>query len=128
MPYAPSDIRRDIDGGSGDITLTWARRTRLGGNLQDGTGSVPLNETEERYEVYILDAPFNGDLSTPVLPDNIVRSYEVTVPTATYSASDQTADSFDRNVDTLHVVVYQLSGAVGRGFPGARSIAHWDDF
>jgi hypothetical protein len=39
MPYAPADIRRERTTGV-DIDITWARRTRLGGNLMDGTGEV----------------------------------------------------------------------------------------
>jgi hypothetical protein len=66
MPYAPADIRRSIAGGA--VTVTWARRTRLGGGMQDFTGTVPLHESSESYEVYVLDAPFAGDLSRGVAP------------------------------------------------------------
>lgn len=127
MPYAPSDIRRAVEG-DGSITLDWKRRTRLGGNLQDGTPSVPLNETSESYEVYILDAPFDGDLSVSAPPASFRRKYETTVPNVSYPLADINTDVFDPNVDTLHVVVYQLSGAIGRGFPGVRTIEPWAEF
>jgi hypothetical protein len=123
MPYAPADIRRELNTpSSGDITITWERRTRLGGGLMDGTGDVPLNETSEAYQIYILSGTFDGDPSKPDLPDNIVRTYTSTSPTVVYTDSDQTSDSFDNATDTLHVVIYQMSGTVGRGFPGTRDI------
>jgi len=39
-PYAPASFTGTKS--SGDFTLTWQRRTRLGGALLDGTGHVPL--------------------------------------------------------------------------------------
>jgi hypothetical protein len=34
---------------SENIALTWIRRTRLGGEWRDGTGTVPLAETSVAY-------------------------------------------------------------------------------
>ena len=39
---------------AGDLTLTWVRRTRIGGDSWDGV-EVPLGEDSERYEIDILD-------------------------------------------------------------------------
>jgi len=127
MPYAPADIRRDRDTGT-DITISWERRTRLGGNMQDGTGEVALAETAEQYEAYILDSAFSGDPSRGTQPTNYRRMYSLTVPSFTYSAAEQTADSFTSSTDTLYVAIYQLSGVVGRGFPATRSIDASDHF
>ncbi len=126
MPYAPTQIEREITT-NGDIDITWDRRTRLGGGLLNGTGDVPLNEDSERYEIYLLDAPFSGDPSRPEAPADFVRKFDTTAPEVTYTQAMQSTDSFGNNVDTLHVVVYQLSAAVGRGFPGIRSIEPWRD-
>lgn len=126
MPYAPTDIRRDASGA--DVEITWARRTRYTGGWVDGTGDVPLNEDFEAYEVYILADAFDGDLSSPAEPADYIRKYSTTTSAATYSASEMSADGFDKNLDTLHVVIYQLSGKVGRGFPGARSVLATDVF
>ena len=139
MPYAPSDIRRSTPGG--DITLSWARRTRLGGNLMDGTGEVPLTETSEAYEVYILATPFGGDaqalpapikplgdLSRGAKPLGYRRVYAPSATSVVYPASDQALDGFNPATDTLHVAIYQLSNVVGRGFPGVRDIEPWQDF
>ncbi|UTC29888.1 putative tail protein [Bajunvirus bajun] len=127
MPYAITDLRRTIDTVTPAITFTWARRTRLGGNLLDETGDVPLNEAFERYEVYVLNEPFSGDASRGRAPDSYKRMTVVEGPTWTYSAADMTTDNV-AILDTLHVVVYQISAAVGRGFPTARTIEPWREW
>jgi hypothetical protein len=111
----------------GSITVTWARRTRIGGNLQDFTGTVPLNETTESYEVYLLEHPFDGDLSGPYPPTDLpARGSDEHHRSAVTYLPASTAE-FDVNLDTLTVVVYQVSATVGRGFPGVRSIEPWHD-
>lgn len=128
MPYAVNDIRRTVVGS--DLTLTWKRRTRLGGGMQDGTGTVALSEATEAYEVYLLNSAYTGDKSRQDAPlaAQIVRQYATITPTVTYTAAEMATDGYDVNLDTLHVVIYQLSAAVGRGFPSARSIESWQDF
>jgi hypothetical protein len=79
MPYAPVHIQASGSWGA-DITLTWQRRTRVGGELVDGGGDVPLAEDEEAYEVDIL--AYAGG---PVL-----RTLEVSSRSATYSSAQQT--------------------------------------
>uniref|UniRef100_A0AB74UMC6 Uncharacterized protein n=1 Tax=Caulobacter phage BL57 TaxID=3348355 RepID=A0AB74UMC6_9VIRU len=108
--------------------MTWKRRTRFTATLKDGTGEVPVNEGTEAYEAYVLAAPFSGDASRQDPPAAYRRKYDLTSPTFTYTAAEQAADGYDVNLDTLHVVIYQLSSVVGRGFPGARSIESWQDF
>jgi hypothetical protein len=88
MPYAPVDIRRERTTGT-DIEITWARRTRLGGNMMDGTGEVALAERTEAYEVYFLDAPFAGDLSRGAPPAAFRRKYATTSPIVTYTGAQQ---------------------------------------
>lgn len=53
-PYAPAQIAGTRDG-SDNLSLTWARRTRVGGEWLNGTGTVALSEASEAYEVVILD-------------------------------------------------------------------------
>jgi hypothetical protein len=81
MPYAPVHIEASGSWGA-DITLTWVRRTRVGGELVDGGGDVPLAEDEEAYVVDIL--AYAGG---PVL-----RTLEVSEATATYTSAQQTED------------------------------------
>lgn len=129
MPYAPAQLRRIIEP-NGDMTLTWERRTRLGGNMVDGTGEVPLSETEERYELYLLKGlkvdPSTSDL--PASPEDTLRVVNLTSPSFTYTTAMQAEDGHVTDVDTLVMVVYQISGVVGRGFPAIRLIAPDRDF
>ena len=105
-PYAPCHLEAVKDSGTGDWTLTWVRRTRVGGAWTSGT-SIPLSETSEEYEVDILDAPGG----------NVVRTYSgLSSATATYSAADQTTDGGDVPEGSLYFAVYQISDAVDRGF------------
>ncbi len=55
-PYAPCGITGSRDG-SQNLTISWVRRTRVGGEWLDGTGTVPLSESSEAYEVDILNGP-----------------------------------------------------------------------
>jgi hypothetical protein len=62
-PYAPAQLEATGSWGS-DVTLSWRRRTRVGGELIDGTGEVPLAEDSEDYELEILDGPGGAVLRT----------------------------------------------------------------
>ncbi|HVL73100.1 MAG TPA: phage tail protein [Beijerinckiaceae bacterium] len=103
-PYAPWAVRATKSGS--DIVLTWMRRTRIGGDLRDGTGTVPLGEATEAYEVDILTGSGGA----------VTRTLASTAPSVTYAASDILAD-FGATPATLAVAVYQLSAVAGRGFP-----------
>jgi hypothetical protein len=81
MPYAPAQIAASGSWGA-DITLSWVRRTRIGGEMVDGGDDVPLAEDSEAYEVEIL-----GTVDGPVL-----RTIEVTEPEAVYTIAQQAAD------------------------------------
>jgi hypothetical protein len=108
QPYAPVHIAGSRDG-SNNLTITWVRRTRIGGELVDLTGAVPLAEAAELYEVDIRNA---ADTAT-------LRSFTgLTSPTVTYTAADQTADGLTPG-DPVRVRVHQVSAIVGRGRRGA---------
>jgi hypothetical protein len=87
------------------------RRTRIGGEWKDGTGTVPLGEVAEAYEVDILDAPGGA----------VKRTLATTTASATYTNADILVD-FGAVPAALSVVVYQLSAAIGRGFPRAVTV------
>ena len=55
-PYSPAHLT--VEGGAGDVTATWVRRTRMGGedDLLDGIEDVPNVEPTERYNVDVLAA------------------------------------------------------------------------
>jgi hypothetical protein len=106
QPYAPVHLAgtRDI---SGNLAITWTRRTRIGGEWLDATGTVPLAEDAEAYEVEILGAPGGTVLRTIA---------GLTSPAASYPAADQTTD-FGAPQAAIAVRVFQMSAAVGRGVP-----------
>lgn len=103
MPWSPVHVVASTDG-SGNVTLSWIRRTRTAGGLQDGTDYVPLQETFEKYEVDVM----NGSA--------VVRTLRVENATSVvYSSADRTADGLG-SASELTVTVYQMSASVGRGF------------
>lgn len=102
-PYAPVHTAAAVSGS--DIHITWNRRTRVGGEMRDGTGTVPLNEDTESYEIDIYNAA----------GDTVLRTLTATSETATYLAADITTD-FGSTPSTLTLAVYQISAQVGRGF------------
>ncbi|AXQ69195.1 tail protein [Caulobacter phage CcrBL9] len=133
MPYAPKDIRRTING-DGTMTFSWKRRTRMGGGMQDFTGSVPLHETTERYEayVYVRAAPV-FDPSTGGVDPSYVTRVETSADSFVWDYTNlkdwmSLPVTFDVNLDTVMIMVYQVSSAVGRGFPGWRVIEPWRTF
>lgn len=80
MPYSPDHISGARDGSS-NLTITWLRRTRIGGHWAD-SHDVPLSEDFEAYEVDILD-----------VEGNVLRTIEdLDSETATYSATNQASD------------------------------------
>lgn len=106
-PWAPVDLRAARDIATGDITLTWKRRTRLACRFT-GTGgiNVPLGEDSEAYVVQVMDS---GSFAT------VIRTINVTGPaTAAYSAADQTTD-FGSPQSTVYVRITQTSATVGAG-------------
>jgi hypothetical protein len=109
-PWAPVGVTATMSGS--DISLAWIRRTRLGGDMQDGTGSVPLSEQFESYEVDVYNAA--GDTVLRTLKADF-GAVPTTSPGATYTAA-AIAEDFGAAPSSLTVVVYQISGVVGRGF------------
>jgi hypothetical protein len=120
-PYAPTRLTRAPSGS--DLLVTWKRRTRVGGALLDGTGTVPLAEETESYDAYVLSAPYNASTANWATPASPVRSFiGLTSPQFTYTAAQMTADGFTPGTDALHIVVFQNSAAIGHGWPGAGNL------
>ena len=88
--------------------VSWDRRTRIDGGWRSGV-DVPVGETAEAYEVDVL----NGV--------NVVRTFQVTTPFIEYTAAQQTTD-FGSNQASISIVIFQMSSAVGRGFPRAATL------
>jgi hypothetical protein len=102
-PLSPVHLKAVRDAGSGDVTVSWIRRTRIGG---DGWGEeeVPLGEERERYRLEILDGS--------ALKRRIVTGE----PSAVYAAADQIAD-FGAPPASLAVRVAQIAAGFGAGTP-----------
>jgi hypothetical protein len=99
-PYAPAHLA--VAENSGDLVVTWTRRTRIGGTWRD-LQDVPLGEGSEAYLGRIVDAG-----------GNIIRSFAgLTSPTFTYTAAQQATDGSPAGVE---VHVCQISATVGNGF------------
>jgi hypothetical protein len=110
-PYAPVWVESDGALWGTDITFDWTRRTRVGGALKDSTGSVPLAEDTEEYEVEIYDGA------------TLERTFTgLTTPTVTYTSAQQTADAWSGTPTEVSVIVYQISAQVGRGFPSVKTV------
>jgi hypothetical protein len=106
-PLSPVHIR-GLRTSGGDLMLTWVRRTRFGGDSWNAS-EVPLAEDFEAYEIDILDG------------EATVRTIAASIPAATYSALDQTAD-FGAPQPSVRVRIVQLGASYGRGAPRERLI------
>lgn len=104
-PYAPTSLRAVRSGTPEDVTLSWVRRTRIGGELKDGTGEVPLGEAHEAYEIDILASP-SGPLK---------RTLTSPSPSVVYTNAHIMAD-FGSMPASLSLAVCQMSATAGRGF------------
>ena len=99
-PLSPTDIRARWNV-SGDIALSWIRRTRIGGDSWE-QADVPLGEDSEAYEIDI----YNGA--------SVVRTLTVAAPAASYTLAQQTAD-FGVQQYAVMAAIYQMSSTFGRG-------------
>ena len=108
LPLSPVYLNGNRHPSTRDWTLTWTRRTRIGGEWMDFV-DAPLGETSESYEVDV----FSGSV--------VVRTLSASTPTVAYTSAQQVAD-FGSNQGTLSLRVYQLSSTVGRGRPLIESI------
>lgn len=107
-PYTVSHIKGARDLTTSDVTLTWIRRTRKGGEWAD-YADVPLSEATESYDVAIR----NGTI--------VLRTFSaLPTPTVIYTAAQQTADwgSLPARID---VSIWQ-NGAYGHGFEARATI------
>ncbi|QQR68379.1 MAG: phage tail protein [Alphaproteobacteria bacterium] len=105
--FSPVQVAGTRDG-SGNLTVTWKRRTRWYGEWQDGT-EVPLFEASENYEIDILSVT------------TVKRTLTANTPSIVYPAAEQVVD-FGAAQSAVTVAVYQLNAVVGRGQPQQATI------
>lgn len=109
-PYAPVNIKGSRDG-SDNLTITWNRRTRVGGEWRDSV-DASLGEDSEAYEV---------DIIQEASPTTVLRTISVSSETASYTAAQQVTD-FGVAQSAILVHVYQISATFGRGYVGIATI------
>ncbi len=97
-PYAPVHLRSKSNA-TGDLHLSWIRRTRRDGDSWDGV-DVPLAEETERYLVRVI------------VEDAIKRELQIDAPTWIYASAEQSADGFGAG---SYITVAQISAVFGAG-------------
>lgn len=90
--------------GSGDLTASWTRRSRLGSTWWWTGIPAPVGETSEAYEVDVMSG------------STVKRTISSTTPSINYTAAQQTLD-FGSAQASITLRIYQLSTVVGRGYP-----------
>jgi hypothetical protein len=103
-PLSPVDLNGSRHPSTRDWSLDWVRRARINAGWLDSI-DVPLDEPTEAYE---LDIYASNAYAT------VLRTLATSVPSATYTSAQQTAD-FGGDQGTLYLRVYQISSRVGRG-------------
>lgn len=101
-PFSPAHLRVARNLSTNDLTLSWVRRTRMGGDNWEQT-EVPLAEDVERYEVEILSGVA------------VKRTLSAASPSVVYTAAQQIADFGAAPALPLKAAVYQISTSFGRG-------------
>ena len=97
-PYAPAHFRAWQDA-TGNIDLSWIRRTRIDGESWEGE-DVPLGEEQEAYLLRILSG------------QNLVREEMLFAPNHLYTAAQRAADA---HVGPIYFEVAQVSAQFGPG-------------
>ena len=99
---------KGVRDGSGNLAISWIRRSRVDAEWRDGV-DIPLGEESERYQLDVLDG------------GNVVRTIEITSSAASYSAADQVVD-FGSAQSSIDIALYQLSAVVGRGYAASATL------
>jgi len=101
-PLSVAHVRLSRNFASNDLTLSWVRRTRIGGDSWEQT-EVPLAEDSEGYEVDILSGAV------------VKRTFSTAAPSVVYTSAQQIADFGVAPALPLKVAIYQISTSFGRG-------------
>lgn len=100
QPWSVCHVSGNRDA-AGNLTITWIRRDRSGGEWLDNA-DVPMSEATERYEIDIMSG------------STVKRTLASTSQMVSYSAADQTTD-FGAVQPAQTVRIYQMSSTRGRG-------------
>lgn len=108
-PLSPVHLKAIRDLESGDVVLSWIRRTRVDGDLWEAA-DVPLAEDNEQYVVSIRSG------------GQLVRTINVGSNSAVYSQQQQIED-FDAAATEFDFEVAQISTSEGAGIPRSRFVS-----
>lgn len=125
-PLPVGDVRRSQSAGSpGTITVNWRRATRYNGQWVSGSGSNPLNEQSELYEIFLLKAPYDPTTWDPSNGSLYwFTAEDITSPSYTFTDENGLTAAGATYQSDIHVVIYQHSGVVDRGFPSGHSLLY----
>ncbi|MET3791756.1 baseplate multidomain protein megatron [Aquamicrobium terrae] len=102
-PLSPVHLKAVRNPSSGDILLSWIRRTRVSGD--SWVAEVPLGEEVEAYDIELLDGA------------TVVRTMTTGSPSALYTAAEQLADYGTPLAGPFTWRVFQTAPSHGRGTP-----------
>lgn len=118
-PYTVQKVTGAIDTpATDDWTISWRRRTRIGGVWHDGA-DVPVGERDLVFEVDVMAdgteaAAVKRIITATASGNGTVVNPDADPPNAVYDAADQSTD-FGGVQTTLFLRIYQMSEIVGRG-------------
>jgi len=98
--------------GSGDLVLSWFRRDRDPSSDSWDQVEIPMSESNESYDVEILDASSNVARTFSAIPS----------PSITYTSAQIAADFPSGLPNPFRFRVYQLSSVFGRGMGATAEI------
>lgn len=105
-PFAPINLRANR--ASVNTILSWERRTRFSYRITGTLAwSCPLGETSESYVIEIYSS---------VAYTTLKRTLTSATSSVTYTSAQQVTD-FGSNQTIVYAKVYQVSAAVGNGYP-----------
>ncbi|WP_404405382.1 glycoside hydrolase/phage tail family protein [Pelagibacterium halotolerans] len=107
LPLTPVHLRAERDAGTGDVAISWVRRSRVGGDAWT-YGDTPLDFAPEAYRVTIHQGAA------------VKRAETVSTPAFLYSAAEQT-DDFGGLASGFSFSVEQISAVLGPG-PAAQGV------
>lgn len=99
---SPVSVRATRDG-SGNLSATFTRRSRLGSTWWSSGVEAPVGETTQAYEIDVMSGL------------TVKRTIASATPAFSYSAANQTTD-FGSAQASITFRIYQLSEIVGRGY------------
>lgn len=104
LPWSPAHLRAEVDAASGDLRVTWVRRSRAPGADTWALVEVPLAETREAYRLTLSVA------------DATVATVDTAEPAWVWPGADRLA-RLGSGPAVVTIAVAELSAEIGPGVP-----------